>query len=66
MLRYSVLGIVILLALISAALIAWSPAFWLVTLPFAFLIGLGVWDLVQPRHAILRNYPVIGHMRWLF
>ena len=66
MLRYSILGIVILLTLISAALSAWSPAFWLAVLPLAFLLGLGIWDLIQPHHAILRNYPVIGHMRWLF
>ena len=30
-----------------------------------FLVLLGVWDLFQARHSILRNYPVIGHMRWL-
>jgi glutamate synthase domain-containing protein 2 len=28
-----------------------------------FLIG--IWNLAQTRHAILRNYPVIGHVRWL-
>lgn len=27
---------------------------------------LGVWDVIQTRHAVLRNYPVIGHLRWLF
>jgi glutamate synthase domain-containing protein 2 len=26
---------------------------------------LGVWDLIQQRHSVLRNYPVIGHIRWL-
>ena len=31
----------------------------------AALVGLGVRDLRQPRHAILRNYPVIGHIRFL-
>lgn len=29
------------------------------------LIMLGLWDLTQTHHAILRNYPVIGHVRWL-
>ena len=29
------------------------------------LVALGVHDLRQNRHAILRNYPVIGHMRFL-
>ncbi|MFV2090434.1 MAG: FMN-binding glutamate synthase family protein, partial [Pseudomonadales bacterium] len=26
---------------------------------------LGVWDLLQKRHAVRRNYPIIGHLRWL-
>ena len=29
------------------------------------LISLGVYDLVQRKHTILRNYPIIGHMRYL-
>ncbi len=33
---------------------------------FAWLTLLGVYDVTQTRHAILRNYPVLGHMRFLF
>ncbi len=29
------------------------------------LIGVVVYDLTQTRHAILRNFPVIGHLRYL-
>lgn len=29
------------------------------------LIGVAIWDLRQRRHAILRNFPVIGHVRYL-
>lgn len=53
------------LACLIAAL-AWS--LWML-LPFgffAFLTLLGLQDLRQPHHSILRNYPVIGHMRFLF
>jgi glutamate synthase domain-containing protein 2 len=32
---------------------------------FAALVGLGVRDSLQRRHAVLRNYPVIGHIRFL-
>ena len=32
---------------------------------FLFLVGLGFRDTRQTRHAVLRNYPVIGHMRFL-
>ncbi|MGP9844604.1 FMN-binding glutamate synthase family protein [Brachybacterium sp. 107] len=31
----------------------------------AALGGLAAYDLTQKRHTILRNYPVIGHMRYL-
>ena len=32
----------------------------------AFLLSLlGIRDLLQKRHSILRNYPVIGHIRWI-
>lgn len=29
------------------------------------IIGIGIHDLVQKEHTILRNFPVIGHMRFL-
>lgn len=29
------------------------------------LSGIGIFDLVQTRHSITRNYPIIGHMRFL-
>jgi glutamate synthase domain-containing protein 2 len=31
-----------------------------------FLVGLGWRDSRQRRHSVLRNYPVIGHLRFLF
>ncbi|MCA3450162.1 MAG: FMN-binding glutamate synthase family protein [Rhodobacter sp.] len=30
-----------------------------------FLAGVGVHDLVQTHHAVLRNYPIAGHLRFL-
>ncbi len=30
-----------------------------------FLILIGVWDLIQKKHTILRNYPLIGHLRYI-
>ncbi len=32
---------------------------------FLFLVGLGLRDTRQTRHSVLRNYPVIGHLRFL-
>src|SRR5262245_41932303 len=31
----------------------------------AAVIGVAFYDLMQRKHAILRNYPVIGHLRYL-
>ena len=28
------------------------------------LLALGVYDLVQTRHSVLRNYPILGHLRF--
>ena len=42
-----------------------SLALLILLATFAALAALGVHDLVQTRHAILRNYPVVGHMRFL-
>ncbi|WP_326535228.1 FMN-binding glutamate synthase family protein [Pseudorhodoferax sp.] len=66
--RYS--SFALCLAGLSASVVAvllhprsW-PA-WLALAVFAVLSATGVHDLRQTRHAILRNYPVIGHMRFL-
>lgn len=29
------------------------------------LAALTAWDLTQRKHAILRNFPLIGHLRYL-
>ncbi len=57
-----------LLAVATLAwLITWHPLPWVyVALGTAiFLSLLGIRDRLQKPHAILRNYPVIGHIRYL-
>jgi glutamate synthase domain-containing protein 2 len=56
----SALGL--LLSLVSFTLTGES---WLEMLLFASLVGVGVYDLVQTRRSILRNYPIIGHIRYM-
>lgn len=36
---------------------------WVVTL---LLSALGLYDILQSKHAILRNYPIMGHFRFIF
>ena len=32
----------------------------------AAFAALGIRDLLQPRRAVLRNYPLLGHFRFMF
>ena len=64
--RYLIFLIVTALTALSLLAAAFNPWFLIPFLIFSAFTILGIRDLVQPRHAILRNYPVIGHMRFLF
>lgn len=61
---FLILSIVIPLTTLMLT-IFWPSAWWLfiVILP---LITLGFYDLAQRKHTIMRIYPVIGHLRYLF
>ena len=66
MLAFLVLGtLVVLGALTVLAAAVGSAAWWGLLVVLAALLLLGVRDVVQRRHALLRNYPVIGHLRFL-
>jgi len=64
--RYIPLAVVIALTIASAVNLVWSEWFTLPTLLFGWLSILGIYDLIQRHHSILRNYPVLGHMRFVF
>ena len=62
--RFATLALCILAALIVTPFAFRYPWLW-VPAGLAILLTLvGLRDLVQAQHAILRNYPVIGHIRW--
>lgn len=65
--RFATFALVGVLALASLVLVfTWSTWLVLPFLVFAGLTLLGVYDVVQAKHSILRNYPVLGHMRFIF
>jgi len=63
--RLITFSLCILGLIISVAIHMMGVIDWLALLIFGFLTALGTYDCLQKRHAILRNYPVLGHMRFL-
>ena len=43
----------------------WLGVLVVLAMLFAALVAVGVHDLTQTRHAILRNYPIAAHLRFL-
>jgi len=65
--RYTVLVVTLLIALGSLAGGLLHSRWMLVIAAIAGALSLlGIHDLFQRRHAILRNYPIAGHLRFLF
>lgn len=64
--RFTVYGASVLLAALSLIGLVFSGWFFAPLVLFGFLGLLGTYDVFQRRHSILRNYPVLGHMRFLF
>ncbi len=54
----------VLLMLNGIAILFYQPAVW-VLLVLVPVILLGIHDILQKKHTILRNFPVIGHTRWI-
>ncbi|QXZ09105.1 FMN-binding glutamate synthase family protein [Comamonas sp. Y33R10-2] len=65
-LRYGVLiaSALVLVVSLYTQMTAGKGLWWLIA--SALLVLLGIWDLLQKPHAILRNYPIMGHFRFLF
>lgn len=56
----------IILTVLCLSYAYWEPWLLLPALLFGWLGGVGVYDMLQSRHSILRNYPILGHMRFIF
>jgi hypothetical protein len=69
--RYIVLTIcaVVTALLLGVGILDHNPKAWEVVLIRALIFGgltlLGIRDLLQPNHAVLRNYPIAAHIRFL-
>ena len=57
-------GIVLVLATLAVSLLI-KAHYWIPTL-LAAIYALGVYNAYQTKHAILRNFPVLGYFRYFF
>ncbi|HET6603908.1 MAG TPA: FMN-binding glutamate synthase family protein [Xanthomonadaceae bacterium] len=64
--RYLAFVAVVLLTIACILLAALSPLFWWGAAAFGLLTLVGIHDLLQSRHSINRNYPVMVHLRYFF
>ncbi|MGA9918876.1 MAG: glutamate synthase-related protein, partial [Paraburkholderia sp.] len=64
--RYLAMWCAVALLALCAVLAATHHISWFWIIVPVALVALGLFDLNQQRHAILRNYPLWGHFRFLF
>ncbi|OYW57097.1 MAG: FMN-binding glutamate synthase family protein [Azorhizobium sp. 32-67-21] len=64
--RYGVFAAVVALCVFSLIL-SFRSHIWLVVFCALFVLAfVGVFDIAQKHHSLLRNYPIIASVRWLF
>lgn len=63
--RYAFFVCCVLFAVITLPLLARFGGLWPFTLIAVVLTFMGIIDLLQTRHAVRRNYPILGRIRYL-
>lgn len=63
--RYAFFACCVLVATSTSLLLPNNGWLWPFTLAAALLSALGIVDLLQTKHAVRRNYPVLGRLRYL-
>src|SRR6476661_3587328 len=66
MLKFFIVGALAVVAgIVALAASLGGPAWYALLVLVLALFALAVWDTFQRKHSILRNYPVLGHIRFL-
>lgn len=63
--RYAVFAFCVLFTLVTLPLLPTTAWLWPLTLLTGVLSLLGLQDLLQTRHSVRRNYPILGRIRYL-
>lgn len=59
------LGLAIFIAIILFSLSLAHASIWVSVGFITILLTIAVYDVTQKRHSILRNFPIVGHMRYI-
>lgn len=65
-LRYMPFALAVLGLLGAVALPMQGGWHLVLILVFGTMVVVGIMDMIQSRHAVLRNYPLLGHVRYFF
>ena len=60
---FSIIAVVLPLAIVVLAFV-WKPILWLLIIVIPVVL-LGLFDMFQTRHTLLRLYPVLGRFRYM-
>ncbi|MBF7073859.1 FMN-binding glutamate synthase family protein [Glaciecola sp. MH2013] len=63
--RKTIFGTLLIINTVSIALVFFVSSLWPLVLITLLLLGLAIYDSQQRKHAILRNFPLLGRARWL-
>lgn len=63
--RYIPFGLCILGVLLSIIALNLDERVWRLIALFGLLTAVGIYDVLQTKISVLRNYPVIGHLRFM-
>jgi glutamate synthase domain-containing protein 2 len=63
--RFTAFGLSVMGLLLSVFTLVGFGIGGLSVVVFAALVGVGIYDVVQTKRSVLRNYPIIGHLRFM-
>ena len=63
--RYVAIVASLIGTLVFGLLTLLHPLFWIPMAVCAVLSAIGVWDMIQTKHSLRRNYPILANLRFI-
>ncbi len=62
---FYLISIFSLIAILAVCIFLWVWFAWAL-IPWGIYVLIGIYDVTNKEHSVLRNYPVLGHLRYMF